>query len=391
MDQFLLHCAGINLEILEKCPTQKTKYTCIGGTVLATATIASVSFGFAIYTVYGHVVQSIIAGMIWGGIIFNLDRLFLASVRIHKNVWKEMLTAVPRLFFAALISFAISKPLELSIFRTEIEAEMTSARTIAYAEAKSRLDNTPAFRNEIKSLEDQNEAARQHLADVGAARDTAYSSFIAEAEGTAGSKIVGRGPVFAEKKAEAEKLERNLQTEKREVEQQISRNEARLAEINAIKNNQLVAMEASQRSATGMLGRIRALHVLSERDPAVKGTSLVVTLLLLSLEICPLALKLLGAFNHRRPYEQLLDALEAEETAMAEIAVHEAETHAATEKEITKHQEKVRLEEQRKANANILRTVVDGQEALAQDAVRSWNDQQRELLQQDPDQFFHTK
>ena len=391
MNNFLLYCAAVNPHLLERCPSQKTKYACIGGAVLATALLACGSGGFAFYTIYGNALTAALFGLIWAVIIFNLDRLFLSSIRLHAHVWQELLIALPRLALAALISIVISKPLELSIFRSEIDAEMTAARNAAYMDAKRKQDRDPAFSDEAKKLENDNMALRQRITAAETSKNAAYNAYIAEAEGRAGTHLVGRGPVFEDKKNEAQKVESAYKEEKGQAEKQIGKNEARLAELQTTKARKLAEVDASQKTATGLMARIRALHALCDRDSAIAGTSLVVTLLLLTLEICPLALKLLGAFNKRRPYEQLLDAHEAAEEAEAQIAIHEAESRITTEKALIQHLDAVRLDEQRKANGNIMRAVVDGQHALAQDAVRAWNDQQRDLLQKDPDLFFQVQ
>ena len=70
------------------------KYAGIGGIVLAVGILATLSGGFAIYTIFGPKgdandetligglgikIGSIIGGLIWGLIIFNLDRFIISS------------------------------------------------------------------------------------------------------------------------------------------------------------------------------------------------------------------------------------------------------------------------------------------------------------------------
>jgi hypothetical protein len=267
---------------------------------------------------------------------------------------------------------------------------MASARNAAYMEAKRNMDRDPAFTDEAKKLEADNQVLRKQIAEAQERSQKDRDAFVGEAEGTVGSGVPGTGKLYNDKKDAAAKSEHAFQVEQSKDEEEIQKNSDRLKQLQDTKSRQLAEADASQKKATGMLARIRALHVLCDRDSAIAGTSLVVTLLLLALEICPLALKLLGAFNKRRPYEQMLDADEAAEEAEAHIAIYEAESRVATEKKIIQHLDQVRLDEQRKANENIMRTIVDGQHALTQDAVRAWIDQQRDLLQRDPDLFFQT-
>ncbi|MGM9511641.1 DUF4407 domain-containing protein [Larkinella sp. GY13] len=137
-------------EILENHPTEIQKYVMFGTIVLLTALLASVSGGYAIYSISGNLFVPFLFGPFWGFIIFNLDRAILISMRkpyipsrAETLLWtekdineerrimrlralrKEMLRKnwsmfAIRLAIALVIGFTISIPIETLIFNNRI-------------------------------------------------------------------------------------------------------------------------------------------------------------------------------------------------------------------------------------------------------------------------------
>ena len=101
---FFWFCSGAETEILKKCPTEASKYTGIGATIFFTGVFAFLSASYALYTVFDSVWAAIGFGIIWGLMIFNLDRFIVSSMRKEGRVGREFLMATPRLILAILIS-----------------------------------------------------------------------------------------------------------------------------------------------------------------------------------------------------------------------------------------------------------------------------------------------
>lgn len=143
--KFLWRCAGADAQILQFSPySDHIKNAGIGGVVLATSVMASLAMGFAMHTIFASPVKNgfdpitggeLLAGnwfvtipvsIVWGLIIFNLDRFIVSTVKgdgteaITPKEWGSM---VPRLFMAILIGLTISAPLETYIFKREIHRE----------------------------------------------------------------------------------------------------------------------------------------------------------------------------------------------------------------------------------------------------------------------------
>ena len=72
--KFLWWCAGAHQKLLKEFPSEHNKYSGLGGVLLATFVLASLSAGYAIHTVFGNWFWTIGFSIIWGLIIFNFDR-----------------------------------------------------------------------------------------------------------------------------------------------------------------------------------------------------------------------------------------------------------------------------------------------------------------------------
>lgn len=123
---FFIFCSGANKEIIDDYPTERNKFTGIGATIFLTACLASLSGGYAMNLVFESIWLSIILGIFWGIIIFNLDRYIVSSLRKEKVPKQEEIIkiAAPRFIIALLIALVVSKPIELRLFQNVIEKEL---------------------------------------------------------------------------------------------------------------------------------------------------------------------------------------------------------------------------------------------------------------------------
>ena len=149
----LWKCGGSDKKILEFAPySDHIKHAGIGGVVLATTVMAVLAMGFAMQTIFaspdpsgaidpitgevalkGNLWITVPVALIWGLIIFNLDRFIVSTVKgdgtenitilPKKGKSSELLAMAPRLFMAIVIGLTISAPLETYIFKREIYRE----------------------------------------------------------------------------------------------------------------------------------------------------------------------------------------------------------------------------------------------------------------------------
>jgi len=129
LSRFLCFCSGANLELLDKeCPSEISKYASMGATVLFTGIFATISGGYALHRVFvleeNAIWYSVAFGILWGLMIFNLDRYIVMSMRKEGKPMNEFLQAIPRILIALLISIVIAKPLEVKIFESRIARQI---------------------------------------------------------------------------------------------------------------------------------------------------------------------------------------------------------------------------------------------------------------------------
>lgn len=137
---FFFACAGAYVKILEVCPSEHSKYIGIGATIFLTACLAVISGTFAILTLINNVVVAVAFGILWGALIFNLDRYIVTSIRKEGKFWNEFGLALPRLILAVLISVVITKPIEIELFNNQINAELFSYTADLEGDALMKLD-----------------------------------------------------------------------------------------------------------------------------------------------------------------------------------------------------------------------------------------------------------
>jgi hypothetical protein len=128
LQSFFILCSGADREILLQCPTEWNKYAGIGATIFFTGILASISGGYALFTIFRGAdyawFYALLFGLTWGFVIFNLDRFIVSSIRKEGNFRKEFLQAAPRFILAIIISIVIAKPLEVRIFESRIEQQI---------------------------------------------------------------------------------------------------------------------------------------------------------------------------------------------------------------------------------------------------------------------------
>ena len=104
IQDFFLFCSGVESSVLEKCPTDRNKYAGIGATVFFTGVLAFFSSGYALFTVFDSYWLSGAFGMVWGLMIFNLDRYIVMSMKSNGKWWRDFFVAFPRLLLAVLLA-----------------------------------------------------------------------------------------------------------------------------------------------------------------------------------------------------------------------------------------------------------------------------------------------
>ncbi len=189
-NRFLWWCAGAHQDLLKQFPSEHSKYSGLGGVILATFILASISAGYAVYSVFGHWGWTVLFGLIWGVIIFNFDRFLVSTMRKYGvSKRKQVMMAIPRILLALLIGITIARPLELKIFEKEIDTQVTKNLHKKVQENDSLL----RMEHQLQLQNANAERTRLHERKL-AIEDTLHSlqlSYIREADGTGGSQQRG--------------------------------------------------------------------------------------------------------------------------------------------------------------------------------------------------------
>lgn len=299
LKNFFLFCSGVDHSILEKCPTDENKYMGIGATVFFTGVLAFFSSGYALFTVFDSYFFAVIFGLVWGLMIFNLDRYIVMSMKSNGKWWRDWLVAAPRLALAVLLAVVISKPLELKIFEKEINAELIQMEQEVFKNQEDLVKiryqpQIETYRSEINRLKNE-------MAEKAALRDTLAQMALAEADGSGGSKIRNMGPIYRAKKADAEKAQAELEALVATNQPLILEKEIAIAALDSTIVANIANLERT--AYGGMASRIDALSRLGQNSQAIFLASIFIMLLFIAIETAPIFVKLI---SHRSPYDYVL-------------------------------------------------------------------------------------
>src|SRR5215475_4523877 len=265
LKQFFWFCSGADMAILRTwdCSTEHNTYAGIGATIVLTAVLASLSGGYALWTVFQSSPSAITFGLLWGILIFNLDRYIVMS--LHKSrggfgaLCRQVATASPRLLLALLIASVITVPLELKIFEREIldQLERNHQRTL-----NNDIQSLEPKYSEIADLEEQNHLLTAAITEKEGQRNDAFQEVQGEAAGNRGTGIRGAGPVWRQKTAFLAQLNQELHDLHAQNTAQIQRNQARIGELKKARETEIAQKTVILHDANGLLARLEVLYDL---------------------------------------------------------------------------------------------------------------------------------
>lgn len=299
IQDFFLFCSGVEKKVLETCPTDLNKYAGIGATVFFTGVLAFFSSSYALFTVFDSYGLAVIFGLVWGAMIFNLDRYIVMSMKSNGNKWRDFGVAFPRLLLAILLALVISKPLELKIFEKEIRAEMVQMEQEVF---KKQEDLVRArYQSDMEGLRAQATQIKIEIAAKTAHRDSLAKSAVQEADGTGGSRKKNLGPIYLAKKAQADLAQTEWMAFTAANEPLIREKEL-AAQILAAKLQQDIT-QLDRGKYDGFAARMDALSRLGQGSTAIFWASIFITLLFIAVETAPIFVKLISS---RSPYDFVL-------------------------------------------------------------------------------------
>ena len=313
----LYFSAGADVQLLRYCQNyDRVKLQGIGGTVIATALLAFISGSYAVYTIFGPnspgrdeplsigwFIASILIGLVWSAVIYNLDR-FIVATSGHGDgtdgiTWSEVFRALPRFLMACLIGFVISKPLEIRIMKTEIDTELAiqqadhAKKYMARADEDLRkeMERIARVKQELSILRDKK---TQELETLKAEWNKAEEVYAKECAGSGGSKQRGCGPIAVkmeslrdERKAAYEEGKARIQPEIDEFQNRIKARSEEENTAQQIYKDEGPNAKRQGEQVNGLIKRIQIAHDISWK------ASLFLTLMLIFIEVAPLFFKMM--------------------------------------------------------------------------------------------------
>jgi hypothetical protein len=358
LQRFFIFCSGADTDILDHCSAgEKTKYAGIGATVFFTAVMATIAASYALYTVFDNYLTAIFFGFVWGLLIFNLDRFIVSTIRKRDNSFDEFLMATPRIALAVIIAIVIAKPLELKIFEKEIDQVLLEEKNSMTLENKDQLamQYSPA----IGTLQAEIDQLKTEIVEKEAAVNAYYETYIAEAEGRAGTQLVGKGPVYKEKREKHDAELAALQQLRAENDKRIGQAEDQIASLSSEYQARVAETQPVIDGFDGLMARINAL----EKLPWLP--SFFIFLLFLAIETSPILAKLLSP---KGPYDLKL----AEEENAVKSWVTQQDVQRST-----------LLETDRMVNNRVYADIAEEEELYAYRRKKA-----RELMQLQADAFY---
>lgn len=302
--RFLWKCAGGDRYLLERATySDQIKYMCLGGIVFATGALAGIAGGYAFYTIFeprGSAIDNpvdlqticiaIFFGIVWGLMIFNIDRFIVTSTGKGDGTEAitigELKSALPRIIMGMIIAMTISKPVEIRMFKTEIDIKLREKQLEQQAEYQKKVDKTYADREKLLTAEFGDIAKdRNALNERIKVAEQAYTDNLMGK----GEKVpAGNGPLSRALKSQLDDLSNQLKTFD-------NQNGKDLAELNKRKDFLRIEKDKARSDNTkiangldGLLERIKIAH-----EVAGFWISLFITLLFMAIELTPIFFKLM--------------------------------------------------------------------------------------------------
>lgn len=301
LKQFFIICSGADTALLKECSEgEQNKYAGIGATVFFTALMACIAASYALYTVFDNYYTAVGFGIVWGLLIFNLDRYIVSTIKKRNNVLDELLQATPRILLAVIIAVVISKPLELKIFQKEIDQVLLEQKNELTLANKTQI--AEQYTPQIAQLRSEISAINDTVASKQGEVDALYDTYISEAEGTAGTKLLGKGPVYKEKREKHDAALAELTQLKQNSQDKITAIEAEIVHLQELQKESEANTQPIIDNFDGLMARVNALSQLPWLP------SFFIFLLFLAIETSPIFAKLLSP---RGQYDFLLEDQES--------------------------------------------------------------------------------
>jgi hypothetical protein len=387
---FALICSGSNLEILKRdeCATDRTKYKMIGIFIFLTAVFAALSSSYALYVGFKSVWLAALVGLLWGIFIFNLDRFIISTIRkkvidpelsLQEKLYLksgEIMATLPRLLFAIFVSIVISAPLELKYFDPEIQRQISKTGLEAKIELERKVKGEFS---RITDLATENDRLQKQLNDKTHKCEELQDLSFGEAEGRSGTRKIGQGPVYREKRQAYDRCQNELALLEEQNQKLINQNREDLKPLQAQLDARTQELKEKEDESNGFLARLTALHELSSKPGPVGWANLFISMLFILLETTPILMKLI---SKRGPFDNLLETREYEIHLSQQKAISDMNERVNNQLEFNFRQAELIRVAEHELTEEVLNNLLDlaqngngsAQAEVARDIIARWKE-----------------
>lgn len=279
--KFFVWAGGFDIPTAQLCTSSEiNKMTMIGISISIPPVIGLFSYTYALNFVFDNIFFAVLSGIILSLIIFFIDRSIIAFGKPNQ------LTAgvYGRFLLALVIGLLLSEPVVLKIFEDSINEELVT----------KQITNTE---NIVTDYDQRIEEIEQKLLAKQDRLDYLQDEYTSEMDGTGGSGIRNQGPIYKKKYADYLDYKKRFDQNKIELKKQISELKSAKAErIRVVNDNH----------AMGLIGRMRALSLLGDREPVVAWTTWLLRFFFVLIELIPVFIKI-SPSSDKILYYQLVD------------------------------------------------------------------------------------
>ncbi|WP_295844127.1 DUF4407 domain-containing protein [uncultured Microbacterium sp.] len=359
---------GADNDVLDEVPEEVPRFVQMFLVLAGTALVSSLSMMFALLTgVRVSLWLAVPLAIVWGLIIFNLDRFLTSTMRSTKNIFRLLGLAMPRVIMAALIGIVVAEPLVLQVFQNDIVREVNSTNVtqaltdqdaVTSGPEKQALDAASA---QVSALENQaatgivtgtsstsaESAAAQQSVDQLTQQLAAQQTVIDQARAVYQCELTGQGAgtvpgctgvagngassdaaqaqlaqaqsaydslstqlaqaqstLAAANSAGAEAAASSADQNKQQAEDQLPAARAQYESALAAYNARASSVADGNAGAVGLLSQITALERLSDREPTLRWAHYLIAALFFMIELLPVLVKVLTGFGGPSLYEK---------------------------------------------------------------------------------------
>lgn len=205
--RFLWWLATADAHLLKSLSADANRTSLLGWMVACTWIFATLSWCYFFYTVVPVWYAWLPLGVLMGWIILCIDRMLMSGLQpSKKGAYKAFLL---RVVLASLLGAFLAQPAMLFLFKKEIAVQQS-------IDQEQRVQNKiNAYRSSISSIRngwiEKEKSFKIELDSLEKASRNAAAAYLAEADGTGGSKQRGISNIALAKKAAWEKMEEKYQ------------------------------------------------------------------------------------------------------------------------------------------------------------------------------------